>query len=790
MDKFLQNSGSDLSGQDSQAASTSISELIEQAGGFARRQYPIVLFFAAVAVALGFVYLFTAQKQYTANALLLMDYSKARVLQQNQQAFGEIPLDTAQVETQIELLKSENIGLSVVKDLKLTEDPEFVGSQNGMFDIVFGFISKPFFTHALNPDAPVSENALSRRALGRFLGRRDIKRVGRTYVLSLSYTSPSPAKAAAVANAMGEAYILDQLESKYQATRRASVWLQDRVSELRVQAMAADRAVLEFKEQKNIVSMGGGGSDRLLTEQQMVDLNAQLASSRMAVAEAKARLDRIKEVMKRDVLDSAGLLADSTTYNAGPDTAGADTLRSSILGSLREKYLDLDRRRAVYSERYGTTHLAVVNIVTQMAQLKRSMSDELSRLAQSYNSDFEIAKAREASLEQSLSQSISGAQLSNRDKLGLKELESRAKVYQMIHDSFLQRYMEMSQQQSFPITESRLITSASPPGGPSSPQSNKTLLIASALGLLLGFAAAAFRESIDRVFRTTRQVETLLHTNCLAVLPIVKHSPAVGHKRRSAAKSSSTRTAAALRTIDPTIDTMLRHVVVQPLSAFSEGLRAVKVAVDISRAIKECKVVGFTSALPSEGKSTVASNLAQLIAQGGSKVILLDCDLRNPTLSRKKVDKPAVGLIEVISGKIDLHNAIHTDEETGLDFLPAIIESRLAHSSEILASEALRHLIDGLRKSYDYIIVDLPPLAPVVDVRATTRIIDSYVFVIEWGQSRLNMVQHQLAAAPEIADRLLGAILNKANTKILDRYENYYGRSYYKKYYGRYGYTQ
>ena len=169
---------------------------------------------------------------------------------------------------------------------------------------------------------------------------------------------------------------------------------------------------------------------------------------------------------------------------------------------------------------------------------------------------------------------------------------------------------------------------------------------------------------------------------------------------------------------------------------------------------------------------------------------MLDADLRNPTLSRKLVSNPEVGLLEVIGGKIDLREAIYTDDVTGLEFLPAVIESRLAHSSEILASDAFKHLIDGLRKSYDYVIIDLPPLAPVVDVRATTKIIDSYVFVIEWGHTRLNMVQRQLGSAPEIFDRLLGVVLNKANTKILDRYEDYYGRYYYKKYYARYGYTQ
>lgn len=744
---------------------------MDQAIGFARRQYPVIVLFAIGAIALGFVYLFTTTKEYTAHALLMMDTSKTRVLQQQQQAFGELPLDTAQVETQIELLKSENIGFSVIRDLKLTEDPEFISPQRGFFGALLGLISKPFFSQVPTTGAPASETALTRRALGMYLGRREIRRVARTYVLDLSYTSPNPVKAASVANAMGEAYILDQLESKYQATRRASTWLQDRVAELRLQAIAADRAVLEFKEQKNIVSMGGGG-DRLITEQQMVDLNAQLAGARASIAEAKARLDRIQEVRTQTI----------------PDAAVADALRNDIIGRLRSQYLEYDRRRDLYAARYGANHLAVVNLRTQMDQLQRSMSDELGRLAESYKSDYEIAKARAESLEKSLSQSIVGTQLTNRERLGLQELESRAKVYHAIHDSFLQRYMEMSQQQSFPITESRIITAASPPGTASSPQTNKVLTVATFMGLLLGFAIATLRESFDRVFRTTRQVEKLLRTNCLAVLPLVK-LPGGGATSPSGKRGSAPATGSA-RKIDPNISGLYRYVIREPLSSFAEGFRAIKVAADISGAIKENKVIGLTSSMPSEGKSTAACNFAELIAHGGSKVILVDGDLRNPTLSRKLVSNPEVGLLEIIRGKIDLRDVIYTDDVTGLEFLPAVIESRLAHSSEIVASEAFKNLIDRLRKSYDYVIIDLPPLAPVVDVRATTKIIDSYVFVIEWGHTRLNMVQRQLGSAPEIFDRLLGVVLNKANTKVLERYDEYYGRSYYKKYYARYGYTQ
>jgi polysaccharide biosynthesis transport protein len=307
----------------------------------------------------------------------------------------------------------------------------------------------------------------------------------------------------------------------------------------------------------------------------------------------------------------------------------------------------------------------------------------------------------------------------------------------------------------------------------------------------LGFAAAWLRESTDRVFRTAAQVEKILKANCLAVIPIVKNiiasSPASRRTSDSAAKSIALNKGRNLITTG-----LNRHVVHDPLSAFAEGFRAIKVAADISRSIKQNKVIGITSTVPHEGKSTVASNFAQLIAMGGSKTILIDGDLRNPTLTRRLVPKNAdSGLLEVIGGKVELSQAIHIDDETGLAFLPAVVHSRLIQSSEILASEVVRRLIEMLRNTYDYIIIDFPPLTPVVDVRATSNIVDSYLFVVEWGQTRFKLVERQLASSPEIFDRLLGVILNKADMKAVNRYEGNYGQSYYEKnYYSHYGYTK
>jgi polysaccharide biosynthesis transport protein len=780
--------------QEGSSDSLNLTEVIEQLRGFIRRQFPIFVFIMACSLALGLVYLFTAPPNFTSHAMLLIDSSKLRVLQQDQSPISDIPIDTAQVETQVEILRSESIGLSVIKDLKLTADTEFVGSGGGLLGWVMGIFS---------PSKSQSETQLAREALVTFEKRRSVTRVGRTYVLDIGFTSVSPSSAANIANAIADAYIVDQLEAKYQTTRRASAWLQDRIKELRKQASDADRAVLDYKEKNKIISLGGGSlgdgntSGKLLGEQQLEELNTQLGTARGASEEAKARLDRINEVMRRDI----------------PDATVADSLHNEVITRLRNNYLDIAQKEAIWSARYGAGHLAAVNLRTQMAELRRSILDELGRIQQSYKSDYEIAKTRVEGLEHNLEGLVANSQVVNRDRLGLRDLESTAQVYHKIYDSFLQRYMEAIQQQSFPITEARVIGAAAVPRKKSSPLSYLVLGIAGFAGLVLSFGAAVMREAVDRVFRTSRQVETTLQAHCIAVLPMLApRIKAVGGKPVKSVVSrpvTSGRDGPAEKVplaeeLTPVVQAdavkpaparpishkkaFMNQIVDEPLSAFAEAFRGIKVAADISS--KHNQVIGVTSTLPAEGKSTVASNLAQLVAHGGTRIVLVDGDLRNPSVTRALAPDATDGILEVINGTIALDDALYIDDVTGLHFLPAVLNGRVLHTSEILASSAFRNLIDKLRQTYDYVIVDFPPLAPVVDVRATTQIVDSYLYIVEWGKTRINLVHDRLLGCPEIHDRLLGVVLNKANVNVLDRYESYYGKYYYRKHYGdQYGYS-
>ncbi|MGY3038088.1 succinoglycan biosynthesis transport protein ExoP [Bradyrhizobium sp. USDA 4354] len=719
-----------------------------------RRQFPTMIAIVSACVILALLYLFTAAPQFTSTASMVIDTRKVQLFQQ-QSVLGDIAVDSATVETQVEILKSENISLAVIRDLRLTDDPEFTGSGGGVLGALVDVIASLF-----SDGHPPTEFELTRKALERFEKNRTIKRLGFTYVMEINFTSLDPAKAARIANAIADAYIVDQLEAKYQATKRASVWLQDRIKELRTQASAAQRAVVDFKSANNIVDTGG----RLMNEQQLAEVNSQLVMAHAATAEAKARMDRINDILKQEI----------------PDASVADALKNDTIVKLRGQYVDMASKESIWAMKYGSDHLAAVNLRRQMAEIKKNIIDELRRIQESYKSDYDIAQTREEAIKSSLANVVSESQLTNQAQVALRELESNAQSYQAMYDNFLQRYMESVQQQSFPITEARVISAATTPLKKSYP---KTLIILAGGvfgGMMLAFGAAMMRELADKVFRTTGQVEEELGANCIAILP------ALG---MGAGLRDNVLRGKLVRTNNPEPD-LLRYVVDNPLSRFSEAVRSVKVAVDLNAIVRENRVLATTSTLPNEGKSTLSTNLAQIMAHGGARVILVDADLRNPSLSRALVPDAKIGLVEVVAQKAKLEDALVVDPQTKLSILAAGTTSKLLHTNEILASKAMHALVTQLRSNFDYVVLDMPPMAPVVDVRVTSSFVDSYVFVVEWGKTKIDVVKHNLRGSPEIQDKLLGVVLNKADTKALARYESYHGRYYYQKYYARYGYVE
>jgi polysaccharide biosynthesis transport protein len=745
----------------STATATAISprDLLASLSSLARRRFGIIVLIFSVCVMCGAIYLYVAAPKFLAQASILIDTRKTQLFQQ-QSVVGDSTIDSSAVDSQIEVLKSEAIAAAVVKQLHLTEDPEFVGSKPGILGSILSYLR--------SATTPPSEADLEQRAQGVFRAGILPKRVPGTYVVDIGFTSLNPQRAAQIANATADAYVDDQLEAKYQVTRRAGVWLQERIQELQREASTAEKAVLDFKKANNIVDTGG----RLIGEQQLAELNSQIVLARAATAEAKARLDRISEITKSGISNLDNVIK-------SPDAAVADSLHSDVISKLRSSYLDAANQEAIFSGRLGPNHLVVINLRNQMFEYRKSIFDELKRIEETFKSDYQIALAREQSVQKSLAETVAQSQNTNQAQISLKDLDSKAQTFRAIHDTFVQKYMESLQQQSFPYTEARVISHAVAPGGKSQPNSLMVMMLASASGLMLAFGVALLLDISESGFRTSDQVEEELRTSCLAVVPKIK----IGAETPGAAGKPDQGFSRQIEQSG-----VLYSVLGAPFSRFAEAFRTIKVSIDLFALSKLTKSIGITSTHPNEGKSTVSANLARLIAHAGGKAILLDCDLRNPSLTRALAPGAELGLLDVVSGKRLLTDVLWTDPTTSLAFLPMVAKTRLSHTNEILASGGMKKLIDALREVYDYVLIDLPPLTPVVDVRSTNQIVDSYLFVIEWGQTSVESVERALSSAPLVYDNLMGVVLNKADLEVMRNYSRNAQENYKTSYYERYGF--
>ncbi len=757
--------------QPTQTDGGGITDIIHVGIGIARRQYLVILVTAALVIAASLIYLRVASPTYTAQVQILLANPRAQFVQQ-QSLLAEPPFDLNQIETQLQLVRSRATAVAVINQLKLMDDPDFTGS--GLTLQSLSQRIRSWASIGSKKDAPSDKHvepsdAVPDAVVDAFLSRLSASRVGYSTVIDISFSSRSSARAAEIVNAIANTYVADQLNAKFDANRRATSWLQDRLGDLGDQALAAQRAVDVYKTQNNIVSLDGKPID----EQQITEINNRLALSRAQTSEATAKLARYESLLAS---------APKSSSMVDLDAIGSDGLNSPIITGLRQQYLELTRREAELAARVGRDHLAVVNVRNRAREFRVSILDEIRRLAEVSRSEFELAKQRQEEIEKQLSKAVTQSRSVNYAELTIKDLESRAKGLRSLYETFLQRYMSSAQQETFPISETRVLFPASPPSSKSKPKTRLVLALGIVGGLALGIGLALLRDLMDRVFRTSSQVETVLELPCLSLVPLLpaRKTP------KPPVRLQKTDDDVQQRIVSPP-NAIHRTVIGMPLSRYTEAIRSIKLAIDHNPAKISSQVIGITSALPNEGKTTIAASLAQLIGHTGKKVIIVDCDLRNPSLSSILAPRAACGIIEVANGNRSLAEAIWRDPTTNLAFLPAVRRGPLLHTSEILCADAISKLFDRLRAEYDYVIVDLPPLTPLVDVRATSSLIDCYILVVEWGRTKIDVVQHALHTAPNIQEALIGAVLSKTDTKAMARYDGHRSYYYHDSHYIRYG---
>lgn len=719
---------------------------------FFTRRWSVMLAVTGLAMAVTLFGLLTVTPRYTATAELLLEPGGA------QKAFGEsilpeFSMESANIESQISVLRSVKLLDKVVRKIRLDQDPEFgEPPAQSLLTRAMNFVRRLELYGADRPKAtPTSQNAPVDRlaipesdllAISQLSDALNVERFNRTYVLTVSVTSIDPQKAVRIANTIADVYIEDSIDARYDGARRAATWLGDRLASVSDDVRKAELAVSDFRREHNLISMSED-SKVTLGQQQIVDLNNQLATARAASAEAKAKYD----------------LAARVTDAGGDLQSIPDVVRSTVIGQLRSQEAEVSRREAELRSRYSIQNRDVADVQAQHRDIRKTIAREVARIVSNLRDDYEIAHAREASIEETISSHSSRNGMDGSVGLQLRDLERRQAAAKELYDYFQSRAKIAQEQSNFEQTQLRLITPATDPGIPSFPKKTSTMALATIFGLLLGIGAGVALELLNVGFLTGKELEVRLNLPVLGLAPILRVRDRIVRGKL----------------LDP-----VAYSVARPLSKYAEALRAVRVGLQIANVDFPAKTVMVTSAVPGEGKTTTICALAYSASRAGHRTLLVDCDLRHPEASRFFGLAGEPGVTDILTGLCGVRDVLHDCD--GVIVMPA--GRKTNNSADLLGSERMRALVAELRGGFDYVFFDAAPLAPVIDARVLAGLVDKIVFVIRWAKTQREIVS-QCIDSLERRDAVAGVLLNMIDESKVPNYGiyAYYGGKGYHKYY-------
>ena len=742
--------------------------------GLARRRGPLVAAFGLIAGLLGSIYAMQLVPVYQATATLLIDPSQSNALSPAGGGYNTY-VDDGRIESELAIISSSSVARRVVEKLRLDEEPAPEMAEPSATAQIIAQMKSVIFAVPEKSEPSIDLTSDPKDILARQVQYGvGVKRVGFSYLIDVSYTSENSAKAAAIANAFVDEYLVDQLESRYDATRRANDWLNVRLGDLRNKVRDSERAVEVFKTQNNIVDTQGG----TLSDQQIGKLNEQLILARAETAQALASYEQIQAVVKR----------------GGDASSFADAAQAAAIGELRAKASDIRREMAELSAKYGARHPTVVSLRAQLGDISGQIRKEAGRTVAAVENQYRVAKSREASIEASLNEMKGDATLTSQAEITLRELERDATANRALYESFLSKFKETSQQETLKASTARIIERAAVPTAPSGPNKKRIALVWLVAGLLGGAALAFVLEKLDSGFRSVADAERVLGVPVLASVPQADHEVSGGLLSGLLARLDFvtpflrvlglSRSHASARSRK--LRVAMSHLVVdKPLSAFTEAMRALRMGVRFAGVDTPRKVILFTSALPGEGKSTIASNFAQQAAAAGERVVLIDMDLRHPAVSEVYAPAIKVGLVDVIMGSAELKDVIVAEKITEMSFIPAPRGRKYSHTAELLGSKPVKDILDKLSENFDLIVIDSAPLLPVTDSRVLIDVVDAMVLVIRWETTKRDAVTAALGGCFGLGEKFIGTVLSQV-VPSRARYDGYYKSGYYMKKYPEY----
>ncbi|MCB1520851.1 MAG: AAA family ATPase [Hyphomicrobiaceae bacterium] len=716
---------------------------LDRAMSAVRRRLRIVIAMPIAAAVLTSAVMLWLPDRFDASAIVQIDPRK-KTISNLEGVLSELKADTATVESEVEIIRSRAIALSVINILKLRDDPDF--SRPSLTSRILAAtglrepelpepipsaaelgpsVNNDPMTGLLGPDEPGQTRPARDEVAVAFSERLKVTRVRNTLLIDIRFSASDAVKAARIANTIAEVYLTEQLKAKQDVAGHASRLLEKKLWSLRKEVSTAEQRIAQFKNENNIFESEG----QILGEKQLARLMEQTVAARNATAEARARYELVQRL--------------ATNGDSGAGIA--DVLQSHTVRLLKEQLAKATGREAELSTRYGPKHPEMQKVRAEVREAHAQVDAEIERLVTNLKNEYEVAAGREKELGQSLDSLKSEDATSKEASVRLKELNREAETSRALYEALLARYKQTVETQSLQLPDARIVEQADAPLFPAAPKRKQFVVIATFGGIGLGIGIALLLEFMTLGIGRPEDVERVFELAHLASLP----ESASGHGGR-----------------DELHD--IRLMVASPSSSFAESIRALRREVDVRRTSDAPRVIQVTASLPNEGATMVASNLAHHYAMTGARVLLVDADLRRAHLTRQLAVTRQAGLAEAITRGVPVENAILFDVSTGLHFLPAS-GAAPSHRSppELLAAVDTRALLARLKAQFDVIILDAPPLLPIIDSRIIGDYADQIVFVMAWRRTSKQIARRALTSLGFNQNKLVGVVVTRVDSDVL-----------------------
>jgi capsular exopolysaccharide synthesis family protein len=664
--------------------------------------------------------------------------------------------------TQYMILQSRALARTTIDKLNLWNHRELVGrpEEEGSTElpIVSGVMASALrmteglVTRALGPQradaiydatknsasAGADETRAQTLAIEAFLGHLTITPVRNSRLVDVKFRSTDPQLAAAVANALSQAYVDRTLEFKLSASKEAADWLANQLSDQKQKVEQSERALQKYREQNTTLS-----TEDAQVVQKLSDLNAMLT---------RAKTDRLhKELLYQQVLANQGDRAALQTYPAIASSPSVQRLKAQLSDLLRDE--------AQLSRDFGDKWPALDAARTAIKATDAKLDAEIENGVKLIHNEVQAAKAQEESLTRTLEAQKGDALMGNREAIGYQALQREAASNRQIFDTLMQRAKETNISSQLRTNNIRVADEANPPTAPAWPDKKRNLLFALMGGLAMGIALAFVAEYLDNKLKSPEEIRDDLGLRCLGLVPKV---------------------------VAKTSETLLMNNDVP--AVFTEAFRAVRTNVlfsletggsggDIGRSLL------VTSTAPAEGKTLVTSNLAAAIAMSGQRVMLIDADMRRPRLHDIFQRPQEPGLSNLVMGKVKASEAIRETDISGLWLLPAGLMP--SNPTELLSSRRFRDVLDALLRQFDWVIIDSPPTMAVIDASVIAHTVAGVLFVVAAEKTSRPAAIKALEQLEVAKANFVGVVLNRVDVKRNAFYYSPYYRQDYSEYYSR-----